>query len=89
MKMKLEPGDIISEGSHYFVFHGYDLNAFQFYGMGGKRFRVTKEDMGRLSDFVVVGHIQPGKGIQKRFAEFLEGTVTVKLPAHCGNLSDI
>ena len=52
-------------------------------------FRVTKEDMGRLRDFVVVGHIQPGKGIQKRFAEFLEGTVTVKLPAHCGNLSDI
>ena len=87
--MKLEPGDIISVGNHYFVFLNYDLNAFQFYGMGGKRFRVIKEDMGRLSDFVVVGHVQSGKGIQKRFAEFLEGTVTVKLPAHCGNLSDI
>lgn len=87
--MKLEPGDIISEGNHYFVFHGYDLNAFQFYGIAGKRFRISKNDMGRLRDFVVVGHIQPGKGIQKRFAEFLEGTVTVKLPKHFGNLSDI
>lgn len=68
--MKLEPGDIISEGNHYFVFLNYDLNAFQFYGMGGKRFRISKNDMGRLRDFGVVGHIQPGKGIQKRFADF-------------------
>lgn len=87
--MKLEPGDIISCGNHYFVFHGYDLNALQFYGMGGKRFRIKKEYMGRLSDFTHVGKIKPGRGIQKRFAEFLGRTVTVKLPKHFGNLSDI
>ncbi len=87
--MKLEPGDIVSKGKDYFVFYGYDLNVFQFFGMGGKRFRIIKTDIGRLDDFVRVGKIKPGNGTQKRLKEFLEGTVTEKLPAHCGDLSDI
>lgn len=71
--MKLESGDIISKGNHFFVFLNYDLNAFQFYGTDGKRFRITKENMAQLDDFIRIGKVKPGKGIQKRFSEFLEG----------------
>lgn len=68
--MKLEPGDILKCKNVYFVFTGHDLNAFQFYGMGGKRFRVIEKK--ELEGFELAGHILPGKGILKRFDEFIK-----------------
>lgn len=44
---------------------------FQFYGMGGKRFRVIEKK--ELEGFELAGHILPGKGILKRFDEFIKG----------------
>lgn len=69
--MKLEPGDIITFGKGYFVYIGFDLNAFQFYGIGDTRFRISKDDMWKLENAWVAGKIKPGKGIKKRFIEFL------------------
>lgn len=71
-RMKLEPGDVITFGKEYFVYIGYDLNAFQFYGIGDTRFRVSKEDLFKLDGATVIGKVKPGKGIRKRFVEFLQ-----------------
>lgn len=77
--MKLEPGDIITFGKEHFVYIGYDLNAFQFYGIGDTRFRISKEDMFKLDGATVIGKVKPGKGIRKRFTDFLyEGMKCVK-----------
>lgn len=67
----LERGDIVSHEGKYYVFHGFDLNAYQFYGEYGTRFRL----LGGLeipNGLTYVGHVAPGRGVQKRFAEFLE-----------------
>lgn len=53
--MKLEPGDIITFGKEHFVYIGFDMNAFQFYGIGDTRFRISKEDMFKLDGATVIG----------------------------------
>ena len=67
----LERGDIVEHGGKYYVFHGFDLNAYQFYGEFGTYYRI----LGGLdipSGLTYVGHVSPGRGVRKRFAEFLK-----------------
>lgn len=71
MNEKLEPGDVVTFGKEHFVYIGFDLNAFQFYGIGSKRFRISKDDMYKLDNVTIVGKVKPGKGIRKRFVDFL------------------
>lgn len=71
MNEKLEPGDVIILGNGYFVYIGFDMNAFQFYGVGDQRFRVMKDDVYKLDGLTIVGKIKPGRGIRKRFTDFL------------------
>ena len=67
----LERGDIVEHGGKYYVFHGFDLNAYQFYGEFGTYYRI----LGGLdipSGLTYIGHVSPGRGVRKRFAEFLK-----------------
>ena len=71
MNEKLEPGDVVTFGKEHFVYIGFDLNAFQFYEIGSKRFRISKDDMYKLDNATIVGKVKPGKGIRKRIVDFL------------------
>lgn len=68
---ELERGDIVKHGDKYYVFHGFDLNAYQFYGENGTRFRLMS-GLEIPNGLTYVGHVASGRGVLKRFAEFLK-----------------
>ena len=67
----LERGDIVMHDGKYYVFHGFDLNAYQFYAEFGKHDR-TLAGLDIPSGLTYIGHVSPGRGVRKRFAEFLK-----------------
>lgn len=66
----IEPGDVFERGGIYYVYNGYDFNQYNFYIDTGRNLRAYERD--KMVGFKKVGHVQPGRGIKKRFAEFVK-----------------